>query len=630
VAQVRAFNERRLAATQPLVYFGVTSNGGKVYRANLLVDGQEELLFDYSAEFERCYLGPWEGNFDRFDRRAALMCYESASKDEVTVVVIDVTTKTEVSRRAFAGEGFSGNLDDIVDWASITQSGEYVVIMWRPGAAIQGFSTRSYRADDMSTVAKLSSDTQHADLCIDSAGDDVVQRVGDLRSVRVRDGLFVNQVNLATAAGISGHVSCRNYQRPGWAYLTGGSFGWYSIWSFPLNGSKLIEDWGEHRSGGHSAMGVPSPRGDKVLFASNWFNTNNRIYAYVFDSEEPSPPGSVGAPVTTTGSPATTAPSPGTSAPGSTPAPFVGLPALQVSVVDEGTWTQAPVATTFHDFRAERLPTEEVTVQLAVDASGALWLRFTVTDDAIVAPATDASGDTWYQDDLVELFVAMDDETAAANGLHVLASATGLLTEIPEVAGVAATSTLTSDGYTVTVSLSASLASTTTGWTGARLLLTAVDRDDAGPNPGYRYFDAEGFAEDGPYSFDTSPTWPAVSLVTSESLTSTGAVDGTTASTGPGGSSASPGATDANEDLVAAGTSSSSDDSTVPSTAVTVIIVLAVLVVLVLCVSAVMLARSRRQNVALVADRSSTQLSKRASRQVRQSRRQSMHKPQWA
>ena len=66
-----------------------------------------------------------------------------------------------------------------------------------------GGSARSYRVSDFQEVKEFARQSlEHADLCLDSAGDDVLMMMGSMNSYRLRDGKVVNQVKRATAAGL--------------------------------------------------------------------------------------------------------------------------------------------------------------------------------------------------------------------------------------------------------------------------------------------------------------------------------------------------------------------------------------------------------------------------------------------
>jgi hypothetical protein len=79
----------------------------------------------------------------------------------------------------------------------------------------------------------------------------------------------------------AGHMSCRNYQRPGWCY-TSENLG-KNILAIKLDGSQTVERFTFSRSTETEydayAMAVPTPDGRKVMFRSNW--GGGAIYDYV-------------------------------------------------------------------------------------------------------------------------------------------------------------------------------------------------------------------------------------------------------------------------------------------------------------------------------------------------------------
>ena len=79
-----------------------------------------------------------------------------------------------------------------------------------------------------------------------------------------------------------GHLSRRNYLRPGWASVDDGSLNG-EIFAIKLDGSKTVERFAHMRTSGATydaqAKGVFSPDGSKVMFNSDW--GSGTVYAYV-------------------------------------------------------------------------------------------------------------------------------------------------------------------------------------------------------------------------------------------------------------------------------------------------------------------------------------------------------------
>ena len=129
---------------------------------------------------------------------------------------------------------------------------------------------------------------KHGDLAADpfDGNEDVLvggrscpgSNIGRVVKVRLRDGLVTPLTDPAGEAAVS-HISTRNTDRPGWAYVSyfrapGRHFNG-EIMAVKLDGSREVEHWvhyhgltpGCYRCEAHP---VPSRDGKRVLFASNW------------------------------------------------------------------------------------------------------------------------------------------------------------------------------------------------------------------------------------------------------------------------------------------------------------------------------------------------------------------------
>jgi hypothetical protein len=129
---------------------------------------------------------------------------------------------------------------------------------------------------------------KHGDLTMDpfDAGEDILvggrscpgSNIGRVVKVRLRDGKVTALSDPKNEAAVS-HVSTRNFERPGWAYVSyfrapGKRFSG-EIVAVKLDGSLEVERWvhyhgltpGCYRCEAHP---VPSRDGKRILFASNW------------------------------------------------------------------------------------------------------------------------------------------------------------------------------------------------------------------------------------------------------------------------------------------------------------------------------------------------------------------------
>jgi hypothetical protein len=214
-----------------------------------------------------------------------------------------------------------------IDWVSISPSGRYGVVAYTGDhirvydvnattLALTPRSMPSTYANCSGTAAQgFIYDLGHADLALDpfdnqedvlvgqehcgNAGSTVAGMViGGVVLARLRDGAITSLTDPANEAYPS-HVSTRNVDRPGWAYVTyqaapGKRFS-DEIVAVKLDGSKAVERYAQVHtdpSGCYlcEAHAVPSRDGRRVLWASNWVANSGGtgratvVQAYIVDS----------------------------------------------------------------------------------------------------------------------------------------------------------------------------------------------------------------------------------------------------------------------------------------------------------------------------------------------------------
>ncbi len=247
-------------------------------------------------EFSDMWLGIGEGNLSNDDRYAPLVGVTSGGR---TVVIYDTVNNVEVSRKDFPGVSTG------LDWASMSQSGNYVVVN------INGV----YQVYDkqMNLLRTLSAyGGGHADLGYDSAGNEVIvygQFVGGkgviLMSTRLADDVAQQQLpGTPQPDGIvymasNYHISCRNTSRPGYCYISNFAFDsahdaymFHEVFALKLDGSGTVERYSQDFAAPwpvadleytRCSMVVPNRDGSLVLFSSDWGDPSSSaiVYDYV-------------------------------------------------------------------------------------------------------------------------------------------------------------------------------------------------------------------------------------------------------------------------------------------------------------------------------------------------------------
>ncbi len=190
---------------------------------------------------------------------------------------------------------------------SVSPSGRYVQVKYS-GADTLGDVHRIYEIDPVTLALRphaMSAGSQrcgsfaarpngwiypvkHADMALDpfDANEDVIiggracpgSTLGHVVKVRLRDGRVSSLTDPENEASVS-HVSTRNLDRPGWAYVSflnvpGKRFS-NEIIAVKLDGSQSVERYAHMHSATSGcyrceAHPVPSRDGRRVLFASNW------------------------------------------------------------------------------------------------------------------------------------------------------------------------------------------------------------------------------------------------------------------------------------------------------------------------------------------------------------------------
>ncbi len=242
--------------------------------------------------YEVIKLGPGEGNIDKNDHYVALV--GKKANGDLDIIVFDLQTLTIVHTKTFTNAWVSGgdNFPDYIDWVSISQSGDYVVVMYSntfgntAGFYVDQNGNDHYGVEIYDRVTmqyqnRIASYGNHGDLGYAVDGDEVLvqYKAGSagvyMYKLNGTGGEII--VNNSSEITASGHISCRNINRPGWAYVTQATSANPSskqIVAVKLDNSGIVEHFGHHFSSDmsydQSPMAVASPNGDKICFHSDF------------------------------------------------------------------------------------------------------------------------------------------------------------------------------------------------------------------------------------------------------------------------------------------------------------------------------------------------------------------------
>jgi hypothetical protein len=274
------------------------------------------------------YFGSGEGN-PSADGRYALLA------DATRMFVVDMDPQPPYSgypnKRIGPAYNFStcGLSDCTVDWVSISPSGKYAVIQYKEGMRVfdvgpytlaltpRRMPITSPRCSGRDPTKGYIYDLGHADMAknpFDNNEDVIVGQgnragcpsqvggvsMGGVVMVRLKDNKVTTLTDPKNEAW-SFHVSTRNYDRPGWAYVSywpgsGRRFN-DEIIAVKMDGSKSVERLAHTHSNANGCYRcephpVPSRDGRRVLWASNWAmncgsscGSSSDIKAYVVDTQ---------------------------------------------------------------------------------------------------------------------------------------------------------------------------------------------------------------------------------------------------------------------------------------------------------------------------------------------------------
>ncbi len=246
--------------------------------------------------FDLVKVGPGEGNIDNYDRYVALACKKDT---DLVVVIFDLQLGDTLISKLFQGAWGNDESPYYFDWISISQSGDYVGIMWdhnhtSPENPFNGhFGVEIYDSRTLTFSRRLVEYGNHGDFGFTPGGEEVFVQFyghgGTINAYKLGNGEHIIIHNHPDFGFGDAHISCRNIRRPGWAYASTDPSKGGMIVAVKLDGSGTVELFGHHFSSAYnytkSPMPVPSPDGTIVMFNSDFGDSVNTELVYVFTSQ---------------------------------------------------------------------------------------------------------------------------------------------------------------------------------------------------------------------------------------------------------------------------------------------------------------------------------------------------------
>ena len=194
----------------------------------------------------------------------------------------------------------SSQANQMFDWASISALHNYVIVNYRSkkGDAEQEYTIEQYYRN-LTHVRTLAESAAHGDLGVDANGKEVFVQFG-FGTLNGEDNIGIwmhpldgsSRVRLLPDKYNGGHISCRNYQRPGWCYVNtryldtrdeNNIKGVREVFAIKLDNTHKVERFAQTHNTTSRAWAVQvgvSPDGTQVLFGSDFGDVDGVIDTY--------------------------------------------------------------------------------------------------------------------------------------------------------------------------------------------------------------------------------------------------------------------------------------------------------------------------------------------------------------
>lgn len=215
-------------------------------------------------------MGGGEGNIDYNDRYLVLSAVQG---NDVYAVLLDLQSKEYVW-----GKNNPKKLNvskSVFDWITISPSGKYILV--------KSFSKLFLYDRNFTLIRTLANRAAHGDIGYDSNGNEMYLQMrlggaGIFGYVLNDSRHYQEPVKLLDSNYGGGHISCRNYNRKGWCYVSTAGAGTREVFALKLDGSKTVQHYAQsHETTARAPMVNVSPDGTTVLFTSN-FGKNLTYY----------------------------------------------------------------------------------------------------------------------------------------------------------------------------------------------------------------------------------------------------------------------------------------------------------------------------------------------------------------
>jgi hypothetical protein len=289
-------NEKKWSTQDPGVFYGVYlswDKKGQFWKGTIDRNAQAinySLIksFGNANSYELFSLGKYEGNIS-FDDNFVVLAARKIGVNYLTAIIYDKQNNTFVEKDF---DGNNGNAfiewtdppaTQVFDWISVSPLGHHVLIS--TDGTVQQYDM------NLNFVRQLASSAGHGDMGLAQNGDEVYVQYEYGADIgvwvyRLSDG-FRHQLLPDKYNG--GHVSCRNYQRPGWCYLSTKQETHREVFALRINfadhSKHVVNRFAQTHTRSIDAagntmnsLGGVSPDGKRVIFYTDWEDVSLDYY----------------------------------------------------------------------------------------------------------------------------------------------------------------------------------------------------------------------------------------------------------------------------------------------------------------------------------------------------------------
>ena len=291
-----ALNENKWSSKDPNVFYGVYltwDKKGQFWKGTIDRVAQKinyTLIHSFGAanSYEKFSLGKYEGNLS-YDDSLVVFAARKIGSNSLTAIVYNKQNDTFVEKDF---DGSNGNAlvewtdspaPQVFDWISVSPLGNHILLS-------SGDKVEQYDIN-LNHVRQLATSAGHGDLGIAQNGEEVYVQFeygadSGIWGYRLSDGY---RTQLLPDKYNGGHVSCRNYLRPGWCYLSTTAESHREVFALRINfaGSTkhVVNRFAQTHTRSTNAqgssmnsLGSVSPDGKRVMFFTDWENAALEYY----------------------------------------------------------------------------------------------------------------------------------------------------------------------------------------------------------------------------------------------------------------------------------------------------------------------------------------------------------------